>query len=203
MTISKDLFLAILSMDAYNRGYAAGISDGGAGDTDGLGDAVGTQIGNATIAAKSSSEANSDGVAAGFYAVAYDTQYGKVISYRGTDNPDILGSADGASDVWKGWITGAGIPGWQSSLALEFFKTVTGSDAPQGEAGGVILAKHSLDRTMLRPVGYVRRYAVSSRSVRVCEAARQVDGKSASCPLHRGEDGSRAGFLIHTLPALA
>lgn len=28
MTISKDLFLAILSMDAYNRGYGAGLSDG-------------------------------------------------------------------------------------------------------------------------------------------------------------------------------
>ncbi len=28
MSISKDLFLAILSMDAYNRGYGAGITDG-------------------------------------------------------------------------------------------------------------------------------------------------------------------------------
>lgn len=26
MTISKDLFLAILSMDAYNRGYASGMN---------------------------------------------------------------------------------------------------------------------------------------------------------------------------------
>jgi hypothetical protein len=28
MPISKDLFLAILSMDAYNRGYGAGMADG-------------------------------------------------------------------------------------------------------------------------------------------------------------------------------
>jgi hypothetical protein len=49
MTISKDVFLAILALDAYNRGYGAGISDGGAEDTDGLGDSNGTQIANATI----------------------------------------------------------------------------------------------------------------------------------------------------------
>ena len=29
MSISKDLFLAILSMDAYNRGYGEGISGPG------------------------------------------------------------------------------------------------------------------------------------------------------------------------------
>lgn len=44
MTISKELYLAILSMDAYNRGYGAGIADGGKADTDGLGEA-GSQIG--------------------------------------------------------------------------------------------------------------------------------------------------------------
>ncbi len=37
MTISKDLYLAILSMDAYNRGYGSGIADGGAGNTDAVG----------------------------------------------------------------------------------------------------------------------------------------------------------------------
>ena len=41
MTVSKDLLLSILSMDAYNRGYNPRI--------DGLSDAPDTRIGNATI----------------------------------------------------------------------------------------------------------------------------------------------------------
>ena len=32
MTISKELFLAILSMDAYDREYRAGLADGGEDD---------------------------------------------------------------------------------------------------------------------------------------------------------------------------
>jgi hypothetical protein len=32
MTISSELFMAILSMDSYNRGYNAGIEDGGLSD---------------------------------------------------------------------------------------------------------------------------------------------------------------------------
>jgi hypothetical protein len=41
----QDLFVAILSMDSYNRGYNYGI---GTGD-DGLGSFIGTKIGHATI----------------------------------------------------------------------------------------------------------------------------------------------------------
>ena len=46
MTISDDLFRAILAMDAYNRGYNAGIDFGANAD------AIDTQIGNATISAR-------------------------------------------------------------------------------------------------------------------------------------------------------
>ncbi len=77
----RDLFLAILAMDSYNRGSGAGLNDGGGGDSDGLGEA-GSQIGTATVLNIPLPQGSE---AAGFYAVAYATQYGTVISYRGTD----------------------------------------------------------------------------------------------------------------------
>ena len=54
MSISKDLFLSILAMDAYHRGYGSGIDDSkGAkdddrNDIDGLG-GVGSTVGVATV----------------------------------------------------------------------------------------------------------------------------------------------------------
>ena len=88
MTISKDLFLSILSMDAYNRGYNSGII---------LDDAVGAKVGAASISKRID---DIDGFkdiaqAASFNAVAYDVDGADidgldsttVISYRGTDKP--------------------------------------------------------------------------------------------------------------------
>ncbi|HGG63958.1 MAG TPA: hypothetical protein ENK34_05210 [Rhodobacteraceae bacterium] len=63
MTISKDLFLAILSMDSYNQGYGRGIEHGK------------TQIGAATKRIESDTETTAEtsaSAAAGFYAIAYD-----------------------------------------------------------------------------------------------------------------------------------
>jgi hypothetical protein len=103
----KDLFLAILAMDSYNRGYGTGLNDGGANDPDGLG--VSGSIGTATIAQDSSTLLDASGnrldVAAGFYAVAYETQYGTVISYRGTD---FTPGSDLATDAHDGWTLGGG-----------------------------------------------------------------------------------------------
>lgn len=81
MTISKDLLLSILSLDAYNRGYHSGIN--------GLSTASGTQIGMVTI---SDDKGDLDAQAAGFYAISYtlnaavgDMAAGEtIISYRGT-----------------------------------------------------------------------------------------------------------------------
>ena len=65
MTMSKDLYLAILSMDAYNRGYNPGI--------DGLGDAG--HIGNATVLTRAdigiSDPQYQAWQDASFYAVSY------------------------------------------------------------------------------------------------------------------------------------
>jgi hypothetical protein len=135
MTISPDLFLAILSMDAYNRGYAAGIKDGDNNDTDGLGDAAGTRIGNATVNHASNSNDNSPEFAAGFYALAYTLHTGEtVISYRGTDGLT-LGTSPitGGSDIFNGWIQGAGTPTDQSRMAMDFYSLVTNGGLPTAD----------------------------------------------------------------------
>jgi hypothetical protein len=130
VSISKELFLAILSLDSYNRGYNAGIADGGPEDLDGLGEA-GKSIGNATVLnvplpAGSFSE--------GFYAVAYDVPSGTntpnstVISYRGTDGYR-ESTVSGGNDIWNGWTFGAGKPTSQIQLAQDFYQSVTGKSA--------------------------------------------------------------------------
>jgi hypothetical protein len=75
-----DLIYAILSMDSYNRGYGAGISD--------LAQSTGTKIDTWEITKNADdSQALKTAFNAGFYAIAYkNTTTGEtVISYRGTD----------------------------------------------------------------------------------------------------------------------
>jgi hypothetical protein len=84
--MKRDLFLAILSMDSYNRSYGQHLTD--------LKDLFGTALGNATID-KTSLGALPGSAASGFYAIAYTAGAGiegiaagqTIISYRGT-NPD-------------------------------------------------------------------------------------------------------------------
>jgi hypothetical protein len=98
MPISQDLLISILAMDSYNRGDNPGIA--------GLGGA-GSQIGNATLLNRALPAGS---VAAGFSASAYSTQFGTVISYRGTDNPTFLANQNGPSDIVNGWFAGVGVP---------------------------------------------------------------------------------------------
>ncbi len=62
MSVSPELMYAILSMDAYNRGYGEGIEELGG---------LGSHIGNATIITDSETtpQTNGEAQAAGFYAV--------------------------------------------------------------------------------------------------------------------------------------
>ena len=63
MTISRDLYLAILSMDSYNRGYGQGVLSLPSG-----------QIGSAVVIRQSTVATDSDERNAGFYALAYSWQ---------------------------------------------------------------------------------------------------------------------------------
>jgi hypothetical protein len=102
MAISDNLFLAILSMDSYNRGYNAAIK------------LSGSEIGAATIGIADNSSAAQ---AASFFAQAYTWNGKTVISYRGTDQPGI--------DLLKGYWTGGGdILDAEAVMAIQFYESV-------------------------------------------------------------------------------
>jgi hypothetical protein len=91
MVTDRDLFLAILALDAYNHNYNPGIV--------GLSDA---QLGTATY------DKQLAATDAGFYARSYTLADGsKVISYRGTSFP---GHPD-YGDVLNGWALSPGYAG--------------------------------------------------------------------------------------------
>ncbi|MEO1200298.1 MAG: hypothetical protein AAFX39_13880 [Pseudomonadota bacterium] len=100
MSLSDDLFKAILAMDAYNRGYDPSLKLGDNSDD------VGTSIGHARVI---DSKGDIDDQAASFYAIAYklgsdtatEDDDKTIISYRGTD--------DIPADAVTGWPIGAGI----------------------------------------------------------------------------------------------
>jgi hypothetical protein len=106
MTISNDdpdLFLAILSMDAYNRGYNAALGNPQTGLS-------GNQLGNATLLNITLPVGFES---ASFFAQAYTWNGQTVISYRGTDQP--------STDILKGFWTGGGdILDAQAEMAADF-----------------------------------------------------------------------------------
>ncbi len=134
MTISRELFLSILAMDSYNRGYGAGVA--------GLSNAVGTLIGTAHIARRTE---DGDILAqqAGFYGIAYDWNGETVISFRGTDNFS-ANPTQGGSDVLNGWVAALGTQTSQVDEALSFYAAVTGQSVFAGAAANVVLTGHSL-----------------------------------------------------------
>ena len=105
--MNRDLFLSILALDSYNRGYGQrmnGLADTGA-------------IGTATITKQSATTTKPAAFKADFYAIAYNYNGQTVISYRGTDNF--------AKDLENGYGVGLGFSGGilarQADLALQFY----------------------------------------------------------------------------------
>ncbi|CAN0605673.1 unnamed protein product, partial [Ectocarpus sp. 12 AP-2014] len=142
MPISSELYYAILSMDAYSRGYD-GAFDAMSGDVD-----TELDVGNARVLETSSFVPlqNLDGSltidqAFGFYALAYDTNgdsFVDVISYRGTDDISVT-----SLDVFHGWslaFPNQHLESQQGQLAVDFYKTV--SEELGGPFGGIALTGH-------------------------------------------------------------
>jgi hypothetical protein len=131
--MNRDLLLAILSMDSYNRGYGRGIKFS-SDESSAPRNEIGARIGNATISAQNITAAAQT---AGFYALAYNWTHKDsigidvtetIIAYRGTD--DNIGSeATGGSDLYYGYELAVGnFSAPQSTLARSFYQAVTGVD---------------------------------------------------------------------------
>jgi Ca2+-binding RTX toxin-like protein len=153
--MNRDLFLAILSMDSYNRGYGRGINFGPNTGQNSRNE-VGLRVGNATITQQSDFLEGTPGVAAGFYALAYRVSGvagiadgSTVIAYRGSDNigepseifERFITGNPGDDDVNSGYGVALGSPvGPQALLALRFFQSVA---TPQNQLN-VITTGHSM-----------------------------------------------------------
>ena len=133
--MSKDILFAILSLDVYNRGFGAGLEDRETGLTN-------EGIGHARVVDRQEVGVDVDVYdqwkEVGFHAEAYDTPYGRVIAYRGTDFD--LGSFSGLWEFSKDVFNGR-LPSWnvfgaefgpspiscdlQPAYALEFYELAT------------------------------------------------------------------------------
>lgn len=135
-----DVFVSILALDSYNRGYGANVN--GLTESGKLGTA---------IIRRFSPNQQSGWQSAGFYAIAYDWNGETVISYRGTNfdttttSQTILDSPL-VRDAFNGWSVGAGFnEASQAGLAIRFYEDVTGRSVFERIGGGPTrLTGHSL-----------------------------------------------------------
>jgi hypothetical protein len=112
--MNREVFLSILAMDSYNRGYGVGVDN--LPETDNLGQAT-------LLAATSAQKAGWE--VAGFYAIAYSYNGETIISYRGTDT---TGAAALINDIVYGWTFGGGFSGAdQVALGIKFYQAVAAS----------------------------------------------------------------------------
>ena len=108
MTVNREVFLSILAMDSYQRGYAPGIKglETPTFGSDGLATTT-VKIGNARITRDADDNAGL-ARAAGFYALSYTWGADTVISYRGTDFDFGAGGEQFKPDFFKGWSSFTG-----------------------------------------------------------------------------------------------
>lgn len=131
MVMDRDVFMSLLALDSYNRGYdakLAGLDESG-------------ELGGASIRTSTPLE-QAEWEGEGFYAIAYQWNGETIISYRGTDNPNPLTAA---SDLWNGWVIGGGFnDASQAGLAIKFYEAVKGQLIYEGNDQGIITVGHSL-----------------------------------------------------------
>lgn len=147
MTIDSAVFFkAILAMDAYNRGYGAGIK---LPVKDEAGNYI--QIGSATI---SLDRNDSIAQSIGFYAIAYNYSGGTIISFRGTDNTVPTIENPIPDDIYHGWPLGGGnTNSEQGRMAIEFYQAVAGSG--NWLSANISLTGHSLGGGLAGYVGAI------------------------------------------------
>lgn len=123
MSVSQDLYAAILAMDAYNRGYNEGLQD------------VGDEIGLAVVTDGSDILETSAERQASFYAQSYTFDDEIIVAYRGTDaflsDVPTYGLAIGDYDTD------------QSRFAAQFYQNIA-IQADLTNSGGIRLVGHSL-----------------------------------------------------------
>lgn len=125
--MNRDLFLAILGMDSYDRRYRNGLFNLPVVYNQ-------TKIGNATIIAD---KGDDSAIASSFYAIAYELNGERIISYRGTD--------DTPRNALSGFRVGVGsATEKQAQLAVEFYNAVLGSGGGDPRLANIALTGHSM-----------------------------------------------------------
>ena len=130
--MNPDVFLSLLALDAYNRGY-----DSNVGNLPEKG-----SIGLAGIREFQPRE-QLGWQAAGFYAIAYNWNGERVISYRGTNletdfsTPLAIFSSPAFKDIWNSWGLGGGFTGGSKP------RGVIGTGAISSRASAEVNVAHS------------------------------------------------------------
>ncbi|MEM0929729.1 MAG: calcium-binding protein, partial [Pseudomonadota bacterium] len=137
--MNRDVFLSLLALDAYNRGYNQSVLLKTGDDTNGQNE-VGREIGNATIIVQ---DISPEAKGVDFYAIAYDWNGETIISYRGTDDTSLLADPNYGYGLAVGLFDPQTSP--QAYLAREFYKTVADADQDNNPfTSNVALTGHSL-----------------------------------------------------------